>query len=594
MENDGISKTMALGRPFQLGMLYNLTTDTLISNTSLWNSNLIENSINYRFSPSNICEVHTENTITKKADLLGMDTYLKISVLTNPIELSGSAKLIHTRKTTQHKRSFIVKYSLTTYIHELKLTNLHENNIEIFDENLATHVVIGILYGIEIYFIFDRVLYENENHTNIDTDVIKLLEKMIKLEIFNNDQLNLNEHEEQIAQLLACNYYGDFTFNFEPRTFKQVAKLFQNLSEYRGTVPKQVWLYPLYLLNNLNLINEKLYIIHDDLVLKSFKLIERLHELEMIVNDLRYSLLSITILHQIKHQLLTIFIRIQQFEITIKKKMRNIILDIRLGIQQEIILANLLNDIELFFLNEENLKNWIELITRSNQTFIRFFEKFNQQRNINMSDTSPIENSNNEVILCLIIHLIEKNDPFLNEMFEYLNNSDNIDRQYNQNINKKYWFNQDNFVFIQNKIGLFCEFAEVNEIKQNIKFIVQQQYADDFLMKKDVSIILYQNSTTENFEIPSRPGQPYVTNINTDQNITLNWSIPIYGSRSIQKYKIYQQINTTNQWTLVLTTTHAIQSVVISNLVPGKYQFKVQGITLIGDTAMSDISDIIG
>jgi hypothetical protein len=57
---------------------------------------------------------------------------------------------------------------------------------------------------------------------------------------------------------------------------------------------------------------------------------------------------------------------------------------------------------------------------------------------------------------------------------------------------------------IRNKVTLFCEFARINRNKQNVTFIIEQQYADDYQMKKDVG---------ENYEIPSRLGKPYAMNI---------------------------------------------------------------------------------
>ena len=123
--------------------------------------------------------------------------------------------------------------------------------------------------------------------------------------------------------------------------------------------------------------------------------------------------------------------------------------------------------------------------------------------------------------------------------------------------------------------------------------MAEEQYADEFQMNKDVSIIFYQNGIPTNFEIPSRPGQPRATNISY-QSVTLNWSKPIYGSLSVQRYKIYGQINANTQWILFLTTMDATESAAISNLVKGKYRFEIHGITLAGDTTKSDVGDEIG
>jgi hypothetical protein len=176
-------------------------------------------------------------------------------------------------------------------------------------------------------------------------------------------------------------------------------------------------------------------------------------------------------------------------------------------------------------------------------------------------------------------------------MIKYL--YDDTNKLNHQNPKIDYWYKQNNFALIRNKVTLFSEFAAVNIGKQNIRFIAEQQYVDDFQMNKDVSIILYQNGVPTNFEIPSRPGQPYA-NDTTSQSVTLIWSKPIYGRQSVQQYKIYSRINLNTPWTLLLITTDATPSAVISNLIQEIYQFKIQGITRAGDTAESDVSNVIG
>ena len=493
-ENCSSVQIMALGRPIQLGMLYDLRTDQLIPDTLLWNSTLISKYINSYSSLSNVCEIHTEDTFAKKADLLGMDGHLKMSVLTGLVEVFRAAKLINNRQTTQHKRRFILKYSITTCRHELSITHFNKNNIiheEIFNRNIATHVVTSILYGAEVYFVFERILFTNENHTEIDMIVTKLLEKMTTLRLFHNYQLNLNDNEKQVAQSLTCQYYGDFNLISNPTTFYDAANLFKQLPNLLNdnTIPKQVCLYPLHALDKSNLINTRIYSINSDLVNRSIKLIERLYRLEVTVNDLKNSLLPTTFFHQTEEQLSICCTHIHAFEIAMKRKIKRVLCKIRSGVEQEMTLDNLLQKIDLFALNEKQLDNWIRLTAEQTKIMTGFFNDLSEQDNTDIADFSLVKDRydlNRKCLLRLTIHLTEKTDRFLNKIFEYLN--DDIDRQHNQNINMYYWFNQDNFALIQNKIALFSEFARINKNKENVKFIVEQQYADDFQMKKAMKL----------------------------------------------------------------------------------------------------------
>jgi hypothetical protein len=281
-------KTAALGRHFELGMLYNLRNDQPIPGTLLWTSELLSKYIRSYSSASNICEIHTKDTLMARADLLGMDANLKMSILTGLVEVSRSAELIHSRKTTQHRQRFILKYSIPTNRCELDMTHLSQHHQQIFDEKLATHVVTSIIYGSEVYFVF-----EVENHADVGERVIKILEKMT---MFHEDQLNLNDNERTLAQSLTCQCYVDIDFDSNRMTFLEVAKLFKQLPKLlnENPIPKQGCLYPLHLFDKLNFMNNRICSIDSNLVEKSLKLIERLYQLEIIVNDLKTTIPSMS------------------------------------------------------------------------------------------------------------------------------------------------------------------------------------------------------------------------------------------------------------------------------------------------------------
>ncbi|CAF4484752.1 unnamed protein product [Rotaria sp. Silwood2] len=602
-ENNSALKIAALGRPFQLGMLYDYRTDKLIPDISLWNSNLSSEYINCPPLSWNKCELYITDTFTEKADLLTIDNNLKLSVLANLVQLSGSAKLIDNRKKTNHILRFILKYSMKKHIHALTMTCINKNSTkyhEVLDHQIATHVVTDILYGGEIFFIFDRILSINEDRTNVENCIKLLLKKFETFQILDNGELNWKNHEKKLAETLTCQYYGDFQIPLNPTTFEEVVKLYQDLSKCfhqntDNTIAKQVWIYPLYLLDEFRLAKNNFYQINDDILIKTSELFDNLYQLEVTLNDLRISLSSMKMFYRTEQQLLTYFTRLPEIEIHMRNQMMQLLPKIRGGSMKEIALTDLLKSLDLSLSNKQRLNDWIQFKTDEINIFKDFRNDLRKQDNIHQLSCSFIEvqkNFKSEFILRLIIHVTEKNDSFFNEIFQYFNNN-NITKSINQYPNKHYWFNQNNFPLIQNQISLFIEFARYNYSKTNIEFIVNEEYADEFQMNKGVTCILYQNGVPINFEIPSRPGQPYATNV-SDHSLTLNWSKPIYGSQSIQQYKIYCKNISNNKWNLLLTTSNAALSVHIPNLMKGKYLFKIQGTTLVGDTASSNTSNIIG
>ncbi|CAF1046677.1 unnamed protein product [Rotaria sordida] len=600
IENNSTLKIMALGRPFQLGILYDYRTDKLIPNISLWNSNLSSEYINCQPLSWNKCQLYVTDMFTDKADLLGIDNNLKISVLANLIQLSGSAKLINDRKKSNHILQFILKYSIKKHIDALTMTYINKNYTkyqEVLDQQIATHIVTDILYGGEIFFLFDRKLSIDEDRTNIENCIKLLLKKFETFQILDNDELNWNDHEKKLAGTLTCQYYGDFQIQSNPTTFKEIVKLYKELSKSlnqntNNIIPKQVWIYPLYLLDEFCLVKKNFYEINNDIVIKILELFDNLYQLEEILNDLKISLSSIKMFYRTEQKLLIYLTRLSEIEIYIRNQMMQILPKIRNGSMEEITLIDLMKNLDLSSSNKRRLNDWIQFKIDEINIFKDFGNDLSKQDNIHLllcSFDEVKKKLKSKFILRLIIHITDKNDLFLNEIFQYFNN--NITKSINQYTNEDYWFNKNNFLLIQNQISLFIKFAQANYSKSNIEFIVNEEYADEFHMNKGVTSILYQNNVPINFEIPSRPGQPYATNV-TDHSLTLKWSKPIYGSQSIQQYKIYSKNSSNYKWNLLLTTVNATLSIDISNLIKGKYQFKVQGTTLVGDTPESDVSNI--
>ncbi|CAF2522277.1 unnamed protein product [Rotaria sp. Silwood2] len=120
----------------------------------------------------------------------------------------------------------------------------------------------------------------------------------------------------------------------------------------------------------------------------------------------------------------------------------------------------------------------------------------------------------------------------------------------NQYTKNDYWFNENNVKIIKNLILSFIRFAEFNSSKSNIEFIANEEYADEFQMKKGVTCILYQNGVSTDFEIPSRPGQPYGTNISQsvtpEQANIIGKPTPIVTSNDVTTEKV--TIDVTPAW----------------------------------------------
>ncbi|CAF1530052.1 unnamed protein product, partial [Rotaria magnacalcarata] len=534
--NTSTIEMMALGRPFQLGMLYDSRSDQLIPGITLWDSQLLKTNIDFRPTPTTNYKISKEDTLQEKTHMLGIDANLKISVLAGLIEVSGSAKYIHDRKLTEHQERLTLKYSITTRFEQLTMDHLGKSNAkytEVFDQKTATHVVTGIMYGAEAFFIFDRTLSSNENRTEVDGHVETMLKKIPKCDILGKCQLDLNDNEKNIAERLTCQFYGDFHLENNPSTFKEAAKLYQELPSLLGTndekaVAKKVWLYPLHLLDNaiMKITRE----ISSNLVNMSVTLLDDLYKVETKAKDLMNRVADNIIFRRHIEQLSAFCAHISQLQIDVKRQIIELLPKIRGGTVEEVMLANLFRRINLSPFNKQKLNDWLNLKAKELERVKGFIQILAKEENISTSTFSldeALSDLNCEFTLCLVIRLMEKNDLFLNEMYRYLN--DNTYEQLNQSTTIVHWIDQPTVVeLIRRNMRLFLEFAKENNNKENIKFVVDEQYSDNYNMIKGALIILYQNGTPIEFQIPSKPGKPIATNI-THESVMLTWSKPTHG-----------------------------------------------------------------
>ena len=158
-------------------------------------------------------------------------------------------------------------------------------------------------------------------------------------------------------------------------------------------------------------------------------------------------------------------------------------------------LDQLLETHDLCFIKKTILDRWIQSRHEGLGILIDFFHDLGRRVNIHVTDSSFLQD---KMVLHLIIHVVEKQDRFINVIFRF-------GQDQNPQIDPR--FRQDSFEMIRTKIALFCEFVDCNGSYMNVEFVAGKKYADEFKMRRDVFTILYRDGSTTNFEIPSQPGQ---------------------------------------------------------------------------------------
>lgn len=278
----------ALGRPFDVGMLYDCRTNNLITDKRVWNEQSIKQHTTSQSQPQCDFDFTAEDTISAKTSFLDINADLKLSLLFGWIEVHGSAKYLENHRTFTRQSRVSFKYRCRTHFKELRINELmsdqHEDR-QVLDSGNATHVVTGILYGIDAIFMFDRNTNDNEDKLQIQNK----LEAMIKFLPKASVTSNRDEHTNKFLDNVKCTYHGDIPIDFEHETYEEAIKVYKTLPSKVGrngkySIPMTVWLYPISKLTNKTLSLN--FFINDTLVNQIQDMFETIQHLKMKCNDL--------------------------------------------------------------------------------------------------------------------------------------------------------------------------------------------------------------------------------------------------------------------------------------------------------------------
>lgn len=294
MSSKSTAALPCLGIPFQLGMLYDCRNDQIVPGVTLWDEKLLKDALSESVQPSTSFEVSAEDNLSKKMFNLGVKANLSLSVMSGLVKVAGSAKYLDDRKSSNNQARVTLKYSCTSKFQQLTMEQLATSNIqhpEVFDKGTATHVVTGVMYGAEAFFIFDRQMESDEDFREIHGN----MEVMVKaipgiIEIKGSADLNISNQERKQVEKFNCKFYGDgFVLKSNPSTFHDAVKVYKELPTYFGehgknAVPVKVWLYPLSSLNSRAACMAREISI--SLVTQTQQAIESIDEMEIRCNDL--------------------------------------------------------------------------------------------------------------------------------------------------------------------------------------------------------------------------------------------------------------------------------------------------------------------
>lgn len=242
-----------LGRPFNLGMLYDCHHDKLIPGKTLWDSTVLKSASQTSVQPSSDFEIIAEDSVEKKCLSLDIEGDLKLSILSGILEVGGAAKFMNDQTSSQRQSRVTLKYSCTTRFEQLTMEQLGAIQYpQVLDDLHATHVVTAITYGSDAFFVFDRDISASETVKNVNGNMEAQLQ--ISLMPTGGGISAESEHVDKIeTRKFRCKFHGDLILPTNPSTYDKAVQVCRNLPKLlklnsdadNKCVPKNVYLYPL-------------------------------------------------------------------------------------------------------------------------------------------------------------------------------------------------------------------------------------------------------------------------------------------------------------------------------------------------------------
>ena len=533
----------ALGRPFDLGMLYDRRSEKLILGKTLWSPDHLSQAVNTITKPYTNAEVFAEDTIDDKTRALNIEASIKLSFLGGLVNVQGAAKYLDDRKTSSHHSRVVLKYETTTELKQLTMEHLGRGKVqypEVFDQDIATDVVVGILYGAKAFLIFEREVSKDESEKEVHGNMEVLVKSLPGISIDGRGSVDITEDQKKKTEKMHCKMYGDFRTEESPTTYEEAVRVYKQLPSLIGdkgqnAVAVQVYLRPLSEIDSKGqrMVRE----ISANYISKTCEIQEHIQCIESKCSDLiRGDVCSS--FPRVKKQLSSFKSNISRYKIFFQKKLLPLLPSIRGGGAEESALGDIFEEKERSPFAQTCIDAWIvekEKEMKRLQGMIRFLgdTPFVSPEDVENEAFDP----SNEHVVCCTFKIGKEDDPQILRMDGYLtgkvlpelerNASSGTD---DKNANKR----------IRQTLKQFSELKSANEDHKEVKFFATEEcLSDNFSGNPGAFICLYEEGELENddFKLSPKPENLEAESAR-DDSIELWWNDPHWSENKIEKYKV--------------------------------------------------------
>ncbi|XP_053638161.2 uncharacterized protein [Cherax quadricarinatus] len=593
----------ALGRPFHLGMLYDCRNDQLIQGITLWDKSTLEEKVVQPHETSDF-SIITNDSLEDKASALEIGANLKLSFLGDLLDVSGSGKYLQNRKSSNKQERVTLQYKCTTKLETMTMEQLGQSKVQhpgVFNHGTGTHVVTGILYGAQAFFVLEKDRSSSSHTKEVDGDLHCMVKKIPFLKIKSKVNMDMSESENEKVENFTCKFNGDFRLPENPCSYQDAVRIYEELPKLLGeegekAVPIKVTLYPLALLDDRasRLVRD----IKANLTCKIEEVFEEFHELIVRCNDL-YNSSVLKEISAFQKEISKFKSLITTHKCELKRQLSVLLPNIRGGGVEESHLADLLRKNETSPFSYHELDTWVQ----DKEKLVKLVNEYTKTLSEIKCATKPgdleslILSPENDYILCFRI-LLPQNSSHLTKMEMYNRNeydpeSNHIDNKKNLDDTSSKNCMDDNMSMME-KTVLFRNYFVSNKGRSGLAFAMAVDFSNTLNCQAHIQCYRRGRLICENYELPSAPGMPHAdTEESTHNSITIYWTAPEYGASTVQKYEISCQQANTDRLTVSFTTGPDARSFIIPNLEANcAYQVRVRSRCETGEGPTSDTATV--
>ncbi|KAK7921987.1 hypothetical protein WMY93_008889 [Mugilogobius chulae] len=399
---------------------------------TLWDKKTLQENIRVEPKHYTKTEIVASESISEKASSLGVDAELKASFLSGLVEVQGSAKYLNDNKKSKHQARVALQYKTTTELETLTMEQLGTKNIEygeVIDKGFATHVVTGILYGADAFFVFDQDISEDEDVNTIEGSLKVVINKFPSISIIE--------------------VYQDFHKLLGPKG--------------ENAVPVEVHLLPLSILDSkaAKLVRQ----ISVSLVIDAESILEDFRELDVSCRDALKTPAGQNFSH-IRDKIESFDDFCSEFKNEFQGKLAEMLPLIRGGGEEEARLAEVLKKTKESPFNSQRLKQWMREVYEEISTIKAFI---NLLKNTEVVSSDELEEKvyNSKKVLVFVFTSLDSKELYLEELENHLKR---IEPNESRAEPKRWYKTKEVIDRMTSKAKVFGDFADANKTRTEKSF----------------------------------------------------------------------------------------------------------------------------